>query len=537
MPPITLRLRLSIAALTVAAVTSGAFLVSSAPAQTKPTPPVLTPQELQYRAQQKQDLTNLIAIGLALVRYSSDHPNLRQPDADHWVDQIAPYLPDRSVLFSPFEPGTHRYGYAFNRNCSKQPIFAFNSAQETVIVFDSTLGTKNASDTGASLRINPGPSKSQSMRFAPGSNYVFIDGHAKFFRQGIRPSFSLKGGDPTESYSLADRATSLRQINVKLTEQGTVKRIREGKEAEPDQAQFLAGLTPVQGPGVIVTLTDSKKPFPQKLPPGMTPPSVIHDGDINQVVNELKAGGAEAISVNGQRLVATSAVRVTGATILINNTPQIGPFVVKAIGDPKTLAGALALPGGIAGQIKSYDRAMFAVQQAPTLTLAAYAGGGGMRYARPIDKAESQKHLMMLMTELAKSQANYALSQQRVSDSVHAMLPQADPRTLTKIVMLEERLAQLTFNLQFAKNYLTRYQTDQALDEASIAMLQGQVSAKARGDITKLKAEETKAFSATGNPSQYFKSLHALSAQMVQRKSELHESRIQTDQYADLTLR
>ncbi len=201
MPAVTLRLRLSIAALTLAAALSGAFLVSSAPAQnspSKPQPTVLTAQERQYVAERNQDLANLKAIGQALVHYVDSKPNLRLPDAKHWMDQIAPYLPDRSVLFDPFQPGKHRYGYAFNRNCSDKSLMFANAPAETVIVFDSTLETRNASDDGASLRINPALDRSQGIRISPaGSNYGFVDGHAKFFIHDVHPSFSLRGGMPS----------------------------------------------------------------------------------------------------------------------------------------------------------------------------------------------------------------------------------------------------------------------------------------------------------------------------------------------------
>ena len=151
----------------------------------------------------------------------------------------------------------------------------------------------------------------------------------------------------------------------------------------------------MQGPGVVVTLTDSKKRLPQNMSLGMTPPNIIHDTDINQVVNELKAAGAEAIAVNDQRLVATSSVRTAGPTLLINFVPTAPPFVIQAIGDPKTLAAAMNLPGGMGSQLKAYDPAMFSVREAGTLTLPAYSGRNEPRYAKPlvgISKAQTQNY-------------------------------------------------------------------------------------------------------------------------------------------------
>jgi len=150
------------------------------------------------------------------------------------------------------------------------------------------------------------------------------------------------------------------------------------------QAQSLAGLTDMKGPGVIVTMDDSKLPYPKDMPPGITPQNIIHDNDIGQVVNELKAAGAEAISVNDQRLVAVSPVRCAGPTIFINNTPQTPPYVIKAIGDPKILITALNIPGGITSALKAFDPAMFKVEKSPKpLLIPAYAGGMETKYAVP----------------------------------------------------------------------------------------------------------------------------------------------------------
>ena len=149
-------------------------------------------------------------------------------------------------------------------------------------------------------------------------------------------------------------------------------------------AQFLAGLTDVKGPGVVVTLNDSQKPS-VSMPPGFAPPNIIHDTDIAAVVNELKASGAEAISVNGQRIVAVSPIRCVGPTIMVNFTPQAPPFVIKAIGDPKTLKTGINLPGGVTKDIVSYDPAMFTTQVAKQpLIIPAYAGGIEPKFARPV---------------------------------------------------------------------------------------------------------------------------------------------------------
>jgi len=188
---------------------------------------------------------------------------------------------------------------------------------------------------------------------------------------------------------IAELQKQLASVNATLSDSARVKLLAK----QLVQAQFLAGLTDVKGPGVVVTLNDSKTPLPAGMPAGIlgaTPPNIIHDTDIGQVVNELKAAGAEAISVNDQRLVAVSPVRCAGPTIFVNNTPQTPPYTIKAIGDPRTLATALNISGGIADQIQHFDPAMFKVVKSPKpLIIAAYSGGIDPKYAVPVAPAKS----------------------------------------------------------------------------------------------------------------------------------------------------
>ncbi|WAH40433.1 DUF881 domain-containing protein [Alicyclobacillus fastidiosus] len=105
--------------------------------------------------------------------------------------------------------------------------------------------------------------------------------------------------------------------------------------------RILAGTTPVHGPGVAVTLNDA----------GTTgidvEQGITHDWNVRSVVNELFTAGAEAVTINGVRVVATSAVNCQGPTVTVNDRQLTAPFEVDAIGDPTTLKNALTLSGGI----------------------------------------------------------------------------------------------------------------------------------------------------------------------------------------------
>lgn len=115
-------------------------------------------------------------------------------------------------------------------------------------------------------------------------------------------------------------------------------------------AGMLAGVTPVKGPGIEVTLNDSNIALKPEQNPNLY---VLHDEDVLKVLNELKAAGAEALAINDQRMVATSEIRCIGPTILTNGNKRLAvPFVVKAVGDPDTLYNSLFMKGGVAENLK-----------------------------------------------------------------------------------------------------------------------------------------------------------------------------------------
>lgn len=113
---------------------------------------------------------------------------------------------------------------------------------------------------------------------------------------------------------------------------------------EMDLAMIFAGITELTGSGVEVTLKDSSDSPKLNDNPNFY---LVHDEDILKVVNELKAAGAEAIAVNGQRIVATTEISCSGPTIRVNKKALVPPFVITAIGSPETMEGALKMRGGV----------------------------------------------------------------------------------------------------------------------------------------------------------------------------------------------
>ena len=150
------------------------------------------------------------------------------------------------------------------------------------------------------------------------------------------------------------------------------------------KAEILAGLTEVEGKGVIVTLNDSKVKNESMFKIDENA-FLIHDEDILIVINELPDVGAEVMSINDERLVATSEVRCAGAIISVNNNRYGPPFVIKAIGNPDTLEAALNLRGGVKDILTAYG-IEFNVKKASKITIPAYNSVMKYEYALPVDK-------------------------------------------------------------------------------------------------------------------------------------------------------
>ena len=119
------------------------------------------------------------------------------------------------------------------------------------------------------------------------------------------------------------------------------------ERARGDAVAEGAGLVAVTGPGVTVSLDDAPRRAGQ--PPASSNPDdlVVHQQDVQAVVNALWAGGAEAMTLMGQRVISTSAVRCVGNTVVLHGRVYSPPFVVSAIGDPKRFRTALDQEPGV----------------------------------------------------------------------------------------------------------------------------------------------------------------------------------------------
>ena len=151
----------------------------------------------------------------------------------------------------------------------------------------------------------------------------------------------------------------------------------EKKEEEITRGNKVIGLSEVTGPGVIVTLSDSKKDSSSVLNPSTL---LVHDVDVLSVINELKNAGAEAISINDQRLIPTTSISCGGNIIDINGEKVGAPFEIKAIGLPEQLA-ALSRQGGYL-EILQEASVGVELKKSNNITIPRYTGTISFEYAQ-----------------------------------------------------------------------------------------------------------------------------------------------------------
>lgn len=140
------------------------------------------------------------------------------------------------------------------------------------------------------------------------------------------------------------RTRALRaRLDSLAAELDALRRRSEGREgtiaalrSRIDRLSTAAGLTPVSGPGLIVELKDSSL---DRSPTGDPNDLVIHEEDLQAVVNGLWAVGAEAIAINGERITAASAIRCVGNTLLLHGSVYSPPYRIAAIGSPARMRG------------------------------------------------------------------------------------------------------------------------------------------------------------------------------------------------------
>jgi uncharacterized protein YlxW (UPF0749 family) len=161
----------------------------------------------------------------------------------------------------------------------------------------------------------------------------------------------------------------------------------QAQQQRIESQRVAAGLTAMHGPGLTVVLDDAPRRPDGSLPPGARPDDVVvHQQDVQSVVNALWAGGGEAMSIMDIRVISTSAVRCVGNTLLLHGRVFSPPFRIKAIGDPAAMRHALDSDPGVASfrQAATAWGLGYSVTDATDLSLPAYDGSVTMDYATAV---------------------------------------------------------------------------------------------------------------------------------------------------------
>ncbi|MDI6617656.1 MAG: DUF881 domain-containing protein [Clostridiales bacterium] len=163
----------------------------------------------------------------------------------------------------------------------------------------------------------------------------------------------------------------------------SVKDTIDQLEEELKDNEFNSGFTDVKGPGITLSISDSL--FANEVKNrDIAVIYIVHDDDLKNLIWELKNAGAEAISINGQRIIGSTEFTCEGPSIRVNNELLVPPFNIKAIGDPKTLSFALDKDGSIFKEMEDYRKMQVSVREEKSITIPKYGSAINFNYAKTV---------------------------------------------------------------------------------------------------------------------------------------------------------
>jgi uncharacterized protein YlxW (UPF0749 family) len=159
-------------------------------------------------------------------------------------------------------------------------------------------------------------------------------------------------------------------------------------EKELASYKALLGFAPVKGPGLVITLRSS----PIQRLPGTDPSDYLaNHEDVNGLVSELWAAGAEAIAIDGagtepERFVVATTVQAAGSGILVNGRTMTAPYHIMVIGNPKELRAAVRMPEGIVQARGLEALKMIQIEESQRVVLPAFSGSRGSGNPAPANQ-------------------------------------------------------------------------------------------------------------------------------------------------------
>ncbi|NLK71546.1 MAG: DUF881 domain-containing protein [Clostridiales bacterium] len=186
-----------------------------------------------------------------------------------------------------------------------------------------------------------------------------------------------------EKEILVEEVTSL-EAKIKEIEEAESKDdiLLQSLISELDKYKMISGMKEVKGPGIIITIDDP-------------PAEDVNYSDVSVIMynyelllsllNKLNDAGAEAISINGQRIVAITEISLAGSNVNINSVPTAPPFEIKAIGNPETLDSTLNIRFGIIDKMRNRYSLQVKIQKSDEVVIPRYNEIVKFRYAVPVE--------------------------------------------------------------------------------------------------------------------------------------------------------
>jgi uncharacterized protein YlxW (UPF0749 family) len=198
---------------------------------------------------------------------------------------------------------------------------------------------------------------------------------------------TLTGTEAQRYQRLEERVAHTDQEVSRLTQQvddTTVKRYK----SQLDQLKDPAGLVAHTGPGLKITLSDAPQDKIERVGQDAANLLVVHQQDVQAVVNALWRGGASAVTIQGQRVISTTGIKCSGSTIQLQGVPYPQPFVIEAVGNADELLGSIDNDSYVTlyrQQAADPDIAIgWSITAMPRITAPAYGGLRDLTYARPL---------------------------------------------------------------------------------------------------------------------------------------------------------
>lgn len=168
-----------------------------------------------------------------------------------------------------------------------------------------------------------------------------VNSHGTDLRPGRYTDLATLAGSERDAYQKLEKQVADLQKQVTALTNAVPDADVEKARSQADGLKSAAGLTAVSGSGLTITLSDA----PRELIDNTTrDPNlmVVHQQDIQAVVNALWQGGARAVTIQGQRIVSTTGIKCSGSTVQLQGVPYPQPYVIRAVGDQDALLRAIA---------------------------------------------------------------------------------------------------------------------------------------------------------------------------------------------------